>query len=232
MRRGMVVGALLAGALVLGAFDGRAQARCAPSGLVVRLLTPSGTPVERAFVIGLVRGQQSRLDAMPSDLAIARGEERIALRLEPIAPGLARATVASAPSAGTWQLVGTGVAEPAAIVFAAGSTTPPPSPPVVSSLTFAHLADASRRGPSQDRVTVQLFRPIPAGVVAVTVARSPSDGAWVPVVAGATAVLTPTAGRCETRPEGYRALPAGTSVSVGFVDGTGRVTAARPATIR
>lgn len=206
---------LIATALVLlAAAPHRSEARCAISHLGVEALTPLSDPLPRGadIVIALRPNGNARANAEIGSVTI--GTEGMAggnlVMATPLAPGLARISL-TGMSPGRHSLRGLGD-DP--IPFTIGTAALPPAPraPRVESIT---VVERGRIGTSVRGVIDA------AGAIAFVIERGGDAIAYgLPGPSGAD--LLPF-GRCSRRPDGFRALRAGESVTLRAVDAFGRL---------
>lgn len=184
---------------------GAAEARCAPSRLVVSLVTPTNAPIPvGASLLALVSKSfehtssptVTRTDdggVMITGLALVRGDTRIALRSEVIAAGLVRLVPEQPTTEGTYLLTGfantlmTGETVERRIELTVRGALPPV--PEAVSVTDARATDrvtgTTRWGERHAyRATYTLSRALPIGVARVAI-----------VTRSGASVATPGSGR-------------------------------------
>lgn len=222
-----------------------AGACAAPSANLV-LMTPATArvpPGAGLLIAGQMPGRslgraRSPRDELEFDGTLTRGDESIALRVESIAPGLARLVPERAPDAGTWQLRAGELALP--VQFSARAGQPVLSPPALESV-WSQVPDGSaiggigsagprgRSGPAPPRVMASLAAARPAGALVLVLRPAGATGRAFAAVATPTTsrtlpVYAPSGGRCAPITYGS-AVPAGASVVATFVDAFGRESA-------
>lgn len=195
---------------------------CMPATLQAFLVTPlaDAIPNDRSLLVGLRQNYDTGVRTPGPDfptLSLRRGSRVIPLRVEPLAPMLARYVPASPPPAGEYELVGLG----AQVRFGAPSTTPPLRAPRVRAVQ--RRAQAESYGSSSLAMRVVLAAAPPAGAVALIV-RGHGGVFGQAALTGALEYTILSDGDCEQRPQARVEPPAvGGRVEVCFVSATGEI---------
>ena len=241
---------LVALALALAGMAGssprvRAGACAAPSATLV-LLTPEAArvpPGAGLLIAGQMPGRplgraRTPRDELDFEGVLTQGDESIALRVESIAPGLARLVPERPPAAGAWQLRAGDLALPVRFSARAGqSTLTPPAleavwsqVPESSGIGIGSISPRGRSGPPPPRVMASLAAVRPVGAVAIVFyvsgrgASRAFAAAATPTTSTTLPVYAPSGGRCAPITYGS-AVPAGVTVHATFVDAFGRESA-------
>ncbi|MEQ8459025.1 MAG: hypothetical protein RLO52_34395 [Sandaracinaceae bacterium] len=185
-----------------------------------QLMTPPAgrVPRDASIVVGLFPGGTFR-DLPPVQLTRRRRE--VALRREPIAPGLYRLTPDVRRIYGRYDV--SGVVGSPEIVFGRPGAPAPPTTPRVSRVERYLRASG---GEMTRELRAHFGFPIPNGVVAVLAYwdGDASPDHWVRAVPTRTdAVIWSASGACTPQPEGASPPPASGSIRLAFVDQYGQV---------
>ena len=225
---------------------------CARPSAFVVLLTPSALSVpagegvlvgiatgfggaERSLGLAGTAGDAAEGGAAAFDIGIhlERGDQRIVLRAELLAPSLARLVPERAPEAGAWEIVGSSGAR-VAITFGPARVLPAlraPTATELRSVTRSFEGALGRGGGSSTSLLLELGTVPPASAVAI-IASIDAGGTLRPQLfhaldsRGRSQTLIATGGRCSREPPGHMIPAQGSRVSVAWVDGLGRVSPA------
>lgn len=219
----LLLGAMASASVALGQSTDATPEACSETGFTPQLMTPSAghLPRDGAFVVGLFPGDSGPSDALPP-LTLTRGRRSIALKSEPIAPGLFRVGHEERRIGGGYTL--NGVSGSPQLLFRRSTIPAPPAAPRLERIERYFVANAAGR---RLEVRGHFAFPLPDDVVAVVtywgddaepdafVRSSPTQRSLV---------LFSSTGRCDAHPEGTTPPPeAGGAVRVAFVDRHGQL---------
>lgn len=197
-----------------------AGASCSPPTFAAQLMTPmtDRTPRDASLVVGLFPGGAAA--ALPT-LTLERGRRTVALRSEPIAPGLYRVTPDVRRISGRYRM--TGVAGDPEVLFRRAALPPAPTRPQLEAVERYIVASD---GTPRTELRARFGFPVPSGVVAVL--SYYGDDATPDLFARAMPertelVLWSSSGRCPSLPEGASAPPESGTLRVAFVDQYGQL---------
>lgn len=202
------------------------RADCMPATLQAFLVTPAANPIptNSSLVVGLRQNYDTGVRTPGPDfpaLTLRRGSRVIPLRVEPLAPMLARYVPATQPPPGEYELVGLGVQ----VRFGAPSTTPPLRAPRVRAVQ--RRAQPESYGSSSLAMRIVLAAAPPPGAVALIV-RGPGGAFGQAALTGSLEYTILSDGDCEQRPQARVEPPTVNGpVEVCFVSATGEVGAPR-----
>lgn len=197
---------------------------CAPRGLVPQLMTPAAdyVPQGAALVVGLFPGGSDTSGALPP-IALTRRRRTVALRSEPIAPGLFRLVPETERLRGRYEVSGLSAARQ--LHFRRGTLPPAPAAPRLERVERYLVASGGER---RLEVRAHFAFPLPTDIVAVVSAWGDDDDEPDAFVRSSptqrSLVLFTTRGECEPALEGASAPPqTGGTVRVALVDRHGQV---------
>lgn len=196
---------------------------CPEQGFVPQLMTPPAEylPDAGGLVVGLVPGGRDASGTLPA-LSLTRRRQTVALRSEPIAPGLFRLRADAQRLRGSYAL--SGLPGAPQLTFRRGALPPPPVAPGLERAERYLVATGDER---RLEVRAHFAFPLPPDVVAVLSAWGDDDtpDAWVrSSPTQRSLVLFTTRGDCGAAPAGARNPPqTGGTVRVAFVDRHGQV---------
>jgi hypothetical protein len=205
-------------------------------GVLVTIGGPNGRPLGPAH-LGARTPTPGR-DAFDISAELVQGTTHVALRIEPLAPSLARLVPVTPVTEGEWTLVhGTTVVP---VRFGAVTLPALPAAPELRRLRTDHETSSGPRGSSSwTTVTARLRHGMPDGALGaiVFVADSPTaETAQLFAVLedhSESITLATLGGRCSFTPPGINAPYAGSSATLAWFDRYGRVGArSRAVTVR
>lgn len=190
-------------------------------------MTANGTVLPSGGGVLVALGDTGGLDATSQDVMktgwmFVDGGKSVAPVIKLLAPGLALYE----PPAGTTEIKLTDGKRVLA-THPRSAAKPLLAAPVVTSVDYVTLHSPGPRRPDRDSVTAQLTGARPDGAVAVILFAAGKPASWTSAFhyAGPKGPieLWHTADRCETPIPGITATPAGTKVTVAWVDSSGRI---------
>ncbi|MFT5358292.1 MAG: hypothetical protein ACI9KE_005530 [Polyangiales bacterium] len=212
--------------VVLLCMPAAAYGDCMPATLQAFLVTPAtaAVPANRPLLVGVRQNYDTGVRTPGPDfpvLSLRRGARTIPLRVEPIAPMLARYVPTRQPPPGEYELVGLGVR----LRFGPAST-PNVSPPVRPSVrAVQRRARTDSYGSSSLALRIVLSAPLPRGAVALIV-RGPGGAVFgqAALTQGQLEHTIFSDEDCEQTLQGRVDPPAlGARVEVSFVSATGEI---------
>lgn len=214
--------------LVLLCLPAATHADCMPGTLQAFLVTRTDDviPANRSLVVGLRQNYDTGVRTPGPDfpaLSLRRGSRTIALRVEPLAPMLARYVPSAPPPPGEYEVVGLGVN----VRFGAASTTrTAPTAPRVRAVQ--RRAQSESYGATSLALRLVLRTPPPPGVVAVIVRGPGGVFGQAALTSGQLEHTILSDGDCEQRPQTrVEPPPVGGRAEVRFVSASGEIGAPR-----
>lgn len=208
---------------------GAAHAKCKMSTLTPQLLTSEKTvlPANAAILIELGRSYERRENYdFGESYVLVKDAQKIPLKLEQLAPGLARLVPERPPTTGVWTIKGDLTGRATVTFGAAVEPLPAVATPEVLKVVL-HRENARKRRGFHEQITATLSAPLPDGVV-VVVGDWSADGTrdsyqHAPEQRGVEVNAYATPGRCRSSARGTRKGDVGSKGALYFVDAYGMI---------